>query len=96
MVKIYITQTNYGSRGPMYRVEHDDGVLVEGTPVPFCDGARALAAKGLIGHFEMWDHVRPYPRMRGVIERAAMLTVSEGERRPSIVKWTPRDYDAVS
>lgn len=96
MVKIYITQTNYGSRGPMYRVELDGEVLIEGTHIPFYDGARALAAKGLTGDFEMWDHVRPYARMRGVIEQAAMLTVSEGEDRPRVRKWVPRDYNAVS
>lgn len=96
MVKIYIVQTTYGSRGPIYRVEHDDGVLVGGTPVPFYDGARALAAKGLAGDFEMWDRVRPYPRMKGVIERAAMLTVSEGEGRPRKIKWMPRDHNAIS
>lgn len=96
MVKIYIIQTNYGSRGPMYRVELDGEILIEGTHIPFYDGARALAAKGLTGDFEMCDHVRPYARMRGAIEQAAKLTVSEGERRPTVVKWTPRDYNAIS
>lgn len=96
MVKIYITQTNYGSRGPMYRVELDGEVLIEGTHIPFYDGARALAAKNLTGDFEMWDYVRPYARMRGVIERAAMLTVSEGEGRPRKIKWMPRDHNAIS
>lgn len=96
MVKIYIKQTTYGKRGPMYCVEHDGEVLVASTPVPFFDGARALAEKGLTGNFEMWDRERPYPRMKGLIEVAAKLTVNEGEKRPTIVKWTPRDYDAVS
>ena len=96
MVKIYITQTNYGSRGPTYRVELDGEVLIEGTHIPFYDGARALAVKGLTGNFEMWDHVRPYARMRGVIEQTAKLTVWEGEDCPRIRKWTPRDYNAVS
>lgn len=95
MVKIYITQTTYGSRGPIYRVEHDGEVLLASTPIPFFDGARALAAKGLTGKFEMWDHERPYPRMMGVIEKAAKLTVREGEDRPRFRKWEPRDYDAV-
>lgn len=96
MTKIYITQTSYGSRGPLYRVEHDGEVLIASTPVPFFDGARALAAKGMTGPMEMWDRERPYPRMRGIIEGAAKLTVSEGEKRPAIVKWSPRDYDAIS
>jgi hypothetical protein len=96
MVKIYITQTSYGSRGPIYRVEHDGEVLVTGTAIPLFDGARALVTKGMTGEFEMWDHERPYPRMKSVIERAAKLTISEGERRPTFVKWTPRDYNAVS
>ena len=96
MVRIYITQQGYGSRGPLYRVEHEGEVLLESTAIPFLDGARALAAKGLTGDFEMWDHVRPYARMRGVIEQAAMLTVSEGEDRPRVRKWVPRDYNAVS
>jgi len=96
MVKIYITQVSYGSRGPIYRVEHEGEVLVKGAPVPLFDGARALAAKGITGNFEMWDHERPYPRMKSVVEEAAKLTISEGERRPTVVKWTPRDYNAVS
>lgn len=95
MVKIYIAQKTYGSRGPIYRVEYDGEVLVESTAVPFFDGARALAAKGLTGKFEMWDYERPYPRMTGVIERAAKLTVWEGEKCPSVNKWEARDYDAV-
>jgi hypothetical protein len=96
MVKIYIKQTTYGSRGPIYRVEHDGEVLLASTPVPFFDGARALAKKGLTGEFEMWDHERPYPRMMGVIEKAAKLTVWEGEKCPTIRKWEPRNYDADS
>lgn len=96
MVKIYIKQKSYGQRGPMYRVEHDGEVLVASTAVPFFDGARALAAKGLTGAFEMWDHERPYPRMTGSIETAAKLTVWEGEKCPAVRKWEPRDYDAVS
>lgn len=96
MVKIYIKQKSYGQRGPMYLVEHDGEVLVASTAVPFFDGARALAAKGLTGAFEMWDHERPYPRMTGSIEAAAKLTVWEGEKCPAVRKWEPRDYDAVS
>lgn len=95
MVKIYITQTSCGSRGPIYRVELEGEVLIEGTHIPFYDGARALAAKDLAGDFEMWDCVRAYPRMKGIIEQAAMLTVSEGEDRPRVRKWTPRDYNTV-
>lgn len=96
MVRIYITQQGYGSRGPLYRVEHEGEVLLESTAIPFLDGARALAAKGLTGKLEMWDHERHYPRMTGTIEKASGLSVSEGEARPKIVKWTPRDYNAVS
>ena len=96
MVKIYITQTTYGQRGAIFRVDHDGETLVSGTAIPFFDGARALTAKGLIGKFEMWDYERPYPRMTGTIEHAAKLTVSEGEGRPKAAKWSPRDYNAVS
>lgn len=96
MVKIYITQTAYGTRGPIYRVEYDGEELLSGTAIPFFDGARALATKGLTGEFEMWDHERPYYRMKGVIEKAAKLTVSEGEGRPKFRKWEPRDYNAGS
>lgn len=96
MVKIYIEQKSYGKRGPLYRVEYDGEELIPSTAVPFFDGARALAAKGITGDFEMWDRVLPYPRMRGVVEKAAQLTVVEGERLPKIRKWEPRDYDADS
>jgi len=96
MVKIYIKQIRYGIRGPIYQVEHNGAELLSGTAVPFFDGARALAAKGLTGAFEMWDHERPYPRMMGVIEKAAQLTVREGEARPTFRKWEPRNYDADS
>ena len=96
MVKIYIERKGYGKRGPLYRVEHDGEELISSTAVPFFDGARALAAKGIAGDFEMWDRVLSYPRMKGMIERAAKLTVNEGEDRPRLAKWEPRNYDADS
>ena len=96
MVKIYITNKGHGTRGPLYRVEYEGEELVAGTATPFCDGARALAARGLTGALEMWDHERPYPRMLGTIEGAAKLTVNEGERLPRFAKYFPRDYDADS
>lgn len=78
-----------GQRGPLYNVTCRGELIVERTAQPLLDGARALAERGLSGPFEMWDHVRPFPRMRSTIEAAARLRVTEGEGLPRFREWTP-------
>ena len=96
MVKIYVVQKSYGVRGEIYEVSYNGQVIVASTSMPLLDGARALQNMGLSGPLEMWDHQRPYPRMRSTIEVAAKFTVREGDHRPKFKKWTPREYDAIS
>ena len=69
-----------------------DGELLGSSRTPFYDGARALLYRGITGRFEMWDTVRPCPRMVGDIERCAGLAVSEEDRDGLRVKpWRPAD-----
>jgi len=65
-------------------------VLVTGTPQPFLDACRVLQARGLTGPVELWDAVRPYPRMRSTIEEATRWTVEEGRTvSPKLRKYKP-------
>ncbi len=42
------------------------------------------------GPVELWDEVRPFPRMRSTVEAASGLTVQEGRRQsPKLAKWAP-------
>lgn len=96
MIKIYIRQKGYGSRGPLYEVSYEGQVIVPSTTTPLFDGARELEAMGVNGPLEMWDHELPYARMRSTVKAAAKSTVHEGENRPKIGKYFPRVYDAIS
>ena len=96
MHKIYIKQKSYGLRGPLYEVLYDGNVIVSSTTIPLFDGARALDKMGVSGPLEMWDHERPYARMKSTVETAAKLTITEGENVPRIRKYHPRPYDANS
>jgi hypothetical protein len=64
-------------RGPLYDVRYDGVTVLEGTHQPFLDGCRAIQKLGATGPAEMWDTVRPFPRMVGTVEGAAKLTVRE-------------------
>jgi hypothetical protein len=65
-------------------------LLVQDSLVPFCDAARVLLGRGVRGKTELWDAERPFPRMRGLIEELARLTVREDERTgPQFVLWRP-------
>lgn len=86
-------------RGPLYEAWHAGELLDGASTQPMLDGCRALAAKGLTGPVEMWDAIRPYPRLRSTIEVAAKLTVREGSKgTPRLSKWTPyeRGEEAAS
>jgi|GEM_PF-2391719 len=80
-LRIYISTTRSGARGPLYdaRLNGIDGdILVTGSTEPLFDAARVLHAQGVEGHLEMWDPATPYPRMRGLIANLARLSVREG------------------
>lgn len=76
------------SQGPLYDATFTGGVVL-GSHQPFLDACRVLAGLGQTGPAEMWDHQRPYPRLKGLIEVAAGQTVTEGERPPRFRKWEP-------
>lgn len=78
--KIYINVTKAGKRGLLYDVDFEGQKICQSTTIPFLDGCRVLRDRGLSGPVEMWDAVRPYPRMRGIVEKTAGLTVADGGR----------------
>lgn len=90
--KLMIFATGVGNRGFLYDVEYNGELLCSSTAIPFLDGCRELLARDLSGPVEMWDAVRPYPRMRSTVEAAAKLTVKETGYGPRFAKWKP--YDA--
>jgi hypothetical protein len=57
-------------------------VLVEGCLTPALDACRALVVRGITGRFETWREGVPYACMRGDIEKAAKLDVSEEAHGP--------------
>src|SRR5262245_59192075 len=68
----------------------DGEILVNHTPTPVLDAARALAARGITGILEMWDSERPYARLRGDIQEMAGLTVIETDKvGPYFAKYVP-------
>lgn len=79
-LRVFIGTPRPGARGLLYDCHMNtvDGLtIVAGTIQPLFDTARALAAKGVKGELELWDAQRPFPRMRGDIERMARMTVCD-------------------
>lgn len=90
MHKIYINMVKAGKRGLLYDVEYNGEVICQSSLTPLLEAARTLAQRGLGGDLEMWDRVRPYPRMRSTVEAAAKLSVAEGNRLgPRFKKFAP-------
>jgi hypothetical protein len=94
LIRIYLdVPPRTSAKGPRYtaRLGSPFGeLLVRDSLVPFCDTARVLLARGVQGGIEMWDPERPFPRLRGLIEDFARLTVREDERTgPQFVPWRP-------
>jgi hypothetical protein len=75
--RIFIAELGRPGRYQARQDSPQGPVLVASTRQPLLDGCRALLAKGITGPVEMWDAVRPYPRMRADIEKAAKLTIEE-------------------
>jgi hypothetical protein len=74
--------SKFGKSGPLYDASYCGELIVWSSHQPFLDTCRVLLAHGMSGPAEMWDHIRPFPRMRSTIEAAAKLTVSEGKGTP--------------
>jgi hypothetical protein len=75
----------YSKRGQLYRCRlgsADGEVLVEGCLTPALDACRALVVRGITGRFETWREGVSYACMRGDIEKAAKLDVSEEAHGP--------------
>jgi hypothetical protein len=94
--RIYISPTlinntvpRYNSRGPLFDAKYQGRVIVVGSTEPGLDSARVLKGMGLTGRLEVWDHVLPYWRFRLEIDKAAGLTIQEGEGRPIYRKFKP-------
>lgn len=88
------------SRGPLFDAFYEGHLIVRNSTEPGLDSARALRAMGLTGLLEIWDDVLPYWRFRLEIERAAGLTIQEGEGRPILRKFKsfagPKPVEGVS
>lgn len=90
--KIYLTKVKAGRRGLLYDVSYEGEVICQHSLTPLLDAARTLAQRGLGGDLEMWDTVRPYPRMRSTVEAAARLAMVDSGNGPRFVKYRPRDF----
>ena len=77
----------HSSRGALYDLTYQGEVIVIGSFQPCLDAARILKAIGLFGRLEMWDTVLPYCRFHADIDKAAGLTVREGDEPPRLVKF---------
>jgi hypothetical protein len=75
------------SRGPLFDVTYHGNFIVTASTEPCLDGARALKVMGISGKLELWDNVLPYCRLHADIDRAAKLTVREGDEPPRLVKY---------
>ena len=73
---------------------HNGVTLIESTKNPEFDSARALLARGIVGQVEVWRHGASFPAMRLDIEKAAKLTIEDGDRSgPRFTRWQPRSED---
>jgi hypothetical protein len=96
MLRFKITPLQTGARGVSYRVDFNDQILIDKTLKPSFDACRALVEVGHTGPAEMWGWDQHLMTFRD-IEKAALLTVSEGEMHgPRIVKYTPFNKDAFA
>jgi hypothetical protein len=78
-----------GRAGYVYSIIYDGELLVERSPAPEGDAARALKAKGITGKLTLLDGKTGKPRIRIDIEKMAKLTVREDQHRMRFARWTP-------
>lgn len=89
----------YGARGPRYRITMNSPggmVIVPTTTEPLFAAARLLHSQGVSGQLQLWDSVRPFPRLQGDIERLAGLTVAEDQHGIRARKYVERITDGNS
>lgn len=79
---------NCENAGPRFVSHFQDEIICTSTE-PLLASARILKARGYQGTIEMWHHGSQYPSMALQIDQAAGLTVEEGERSPTFVKYKP-------
>ena len=92
---IRIEATGLGGRGRRYHVTHNGVTLIESTKNPEFDSARALLARAIVGQVEVWRHGASFRAMRFDVEKAAKLTIEDGDRSgPRFTRWQPRSEDA--
>lgn len=75
------------SKGPLFNASYEGQVIVVGSTQPCLAAARVLKARGLSGRLEMWDAVLPYCRFHTDIDKAAGLTIEEGDGLPRLRKY---------
>ena len=92
--RVFITPTlnkegrpRRSSKGSMFDASHEGQVIVVGSTEPCLAAARVLKARGLSGRLEMWDTVLPYCRFHTDIDKAAGLTIEEGDGLPRLRKY---------
>lgn len=101
VIKLYLRATITRSRSRYeVRLDSPNGeVLIPLARDPFTEGCRKLFNRGYLGQAELWDADRDYARLRGSIERHALLTVEEnrthGPRLRSIHRTHNRQFTSV-
>lgn len=75
------------SKGPFFDASYGGQVIVMGATEPCLAAARILKARGITGRLEMWDAVLAYCRFHMDIEKAAGLTIEEGDSLPRLRKY---------
>jgi hypothetical protein len=78
------------SKGPLFDASYEGQIIVLGTTEPCLDAARVLKAWGLSGRLEMWDTILPSYRFQTDIDKAAGLTIEEGDSLPRLRKYRVR------
>lgn len=82
-LKITITPKATNNKGTVYSVSFNGVEIIAKTSNPELNACRWLVAQGYRGRMEVWDMIRPYPRMTfNDIEKAAGLTVLESDKQP--------------
>jgi hypothetical protein len=80
--------TEHGRR---YRITYAGETLVEGRRNPIFDACRALLARGITGHLEVWRQGKTSADMQLDIERGAGLSIWESATQSlQVVPWRPR------
>ena len=78
-----------------YSVEFDGELIVQDSPDPEHDLARALLARGITGEVTVIDAKTLTPRTIVQIEEAAGLSVEEGPSGPRSIKWRETRVDRL-